>query len=99
MEEEIIKFKYDDKTLIYELTVNSNNAFDKAEFINKYTDYFIPYDYILGDISADILRLKGFNSSKNKNKNKYNDYKNIDKYIDKHCSLAKKYYILKKKKS
>ena len=48
----------------YEIIKNYKDAFDKEEFVTKYTDYFINYDYIAGDIAYGKLRLKGFYDEK-----------------------------------
>ena len=70
----------------YEVIKDENKAFDLEEFTNLYTDYFTPYDYILGDYSYGKLRLKGFFDPNNKKVNKINNYKDIDNYINKYCS-------------
>lgn len=80
----------------YELEKEYKNGFDKEEFINKYTDYFKDYDYILGDWSYGKLRLKGFCLPKNKKYKKINDIKTIDNYIKNRCSYECQYFILKK---
>lgn len=81
----------------YKLIENEKDAFNEEEFLNKCTDYFFPYDYILGDYAYGKLRLKGFNNKNNKNFNKYNDYKNIKKYIENDCAFGCAYFILEKK--
>ena len=35
----------------YKIITDYRNAFDKEEFLNKCTDYFMQYDYIVGDIA------------------------------------------------
>lgn len=80
----------------YKIITDYRNAFDKEEFLNKCTDYFMQYDYIVGDIAYSKLRLKGFNNKSNKNFNKINDYKNIEKYIKENCAFDCKYFILEK---
>ena len=80
----------------YELIKNYKDGFDKEEFINKYTDYFYDYDYIVGDIAYGKLRLKGFYDEKNKKVNKINNYKNVDSYLKNNCAVDCKYFILKK---
>ena len=82
----------------YELIKNYKEAFDKEEFLNKCTDYFYDYDYIVGDIAYGKLRLKGFYNEKSKKVNMINNFKNIDEYLKKYCAVACKYYILKKNK-
>jgi uncharacterized protein YutD len=80
----------------YELITNYKDGFDREEFINKYTDYFYDYDYIVGDIAYGKLRLKGFYDEKNKKVNKINNYKNLDNYLKNNCANDCKYFVLKK---
>ena len=80
----------------YELIVNYKDAFDKEEFINKCTDYFYDYDYIVGDIAYSKLRLKGFYDENNNKVNKINNYKNLNKYLEKNCAVDCKYFVVKK---
>ena len=56
----------------------------KEEFLEKCTDYFYDYDYIVGDIAYGKLRLKGFYDEKSKKVKKINNYKNIDEYLKKY---------------
>jgi len=83
--------------LDYEL-INDNNGFEEEEIINKATDYFMPYDYIVGDWAYNKLRLKGFCDKGNKIYKKVNDIKNLDKYISENCAYGCKYFVLKKLK-
>ena len=39
----------------YDIVKNYRDAFDKDEFIEKFTDYFNDYDYIVGDIAYCAL--------------------------------------------
>ncbi len=81
---------------IYELIVNYKDAFEKEEFINKCTDYFWNYDYIIGDIAYGKLRLKGFYDRNNKRVNSINNYDNRDRYLSNYCASDCKYFIVKK---
>ncbi len=81
---------------VYEIVKDEKNAIDESLLKDKLTDYFDDYDYILGDWAYGKLRLKGFNTKKNKNYNKYNDYVNIDKYIKDNCAYGCRHFILKK---
>ena len=65
----------------YELIKDYKEAFDKEEFLEKCTDYFYDYDYVVGDIAYGKLRLKGFYDEKSKKVNKINNFKNLDKYL------------------
>ena len=80
----------------YELITNYRNAFDNDEFEKRYTDYFEDYDYIVGDIAYNSLRLKGFYDDKNKKVNKINNYNDLDKYLKNNCANDCRYFVLKK---
>ena len=82
--------------LEYELIENYKEAFDLEEVTSKMTDYFEPYDYILGDIMYGKLRLKGFCKKENKKFNRINDYSCKDDYLKQNCPYVEKYFILKK---
>ena len=80
----------------YTLEKNYKDGFDLEELTNRYTDYFIDYDYILGDWAYNKLRLKGFCKKENKLFNEINDYNEIDKYIKENCAYECRYFIIKK---
>lgn len=82
----------------YELIKNYRDAFEKEEFVSKCTDYFIDYDYIVGDIAYSKLRLKGFYKSNNKKVNKINNYDNLEEYLKDNCAVDCRYFILKRSK-
>lgn len=80
----------------YELIENYKDGFDYELVKEMYTDYFEPYDYIIGDWSYGKIRLKGFCNKINKICNKSNDIKYKDEYIKDLCSYECKYFVLKK---
>lgn len=80
----------------YELIKNYKNGFEEETIREKFTDYFVPYDYVVGDWSYGTLRLKGFYDSKNKNCLKINDYNKLTNYLKENCSYDCKYFVLKK---
>ena len=82
--------------LKYKLIEDYREAFDKDLFLEKYTNYFENFDYIVGDIAYSKLRLKGFNKKDNKYYNKINDYNNVKKYLKENCAYDCKYFILEK---
>lgn len=79
----------------YTLEENYKDGFDLEELNKRFTDFFSPYDYVLGDWSYGSLRLKGF-YTKSKKKTKINDYKNIKSYISDYCAPDCSYFIIKK---
>lgn len=80
----------------YELIKDYKNGFEEDKVKEKLTDYFLAYDYVVGDWSYGSLRLKGFCDEKNKICNKINNYNNLDKYLKENCSYDCKYFVLKK---
>jgi uncharacterized protein YutD len=72
------------------------DAFDQTEVESKLTDYFDPYDYVVGDWSYGKLRLKGFCKKTNELLNKTNDYNNLDNYIKNNCAYGCKYFVLER---
>ena len=70
--------KYTFNNINYEIIKDYKNGFENEKVLEKLTDYFQDYDYILGDWAYGKLRLKGFNDKTNKNYSKVNDYEKID---------------------
>ena len=80
----------------YEIIKDYKNAYNEEDFKNKLTDYFYDYDYVVGDIAYDKLRLKGFYDDNNKKSNNINKYSSLDDYIKNSCAYDCKYFIAKK---
>jgi len=76
--------------------IEDKDGYDEQAVLDIITDYFIPYDYIIGDWAYNKLRLKGFCDKKNKVYNQTNDIQNKDKYIHDNCAYGCKYFVLKK---
>lgn len=77
----------------FELLKNYREAFDLTKFQERYVDVaFDKYMYIVGDMSSDILRLKGFNSDAQSK----NGFKHIPDYLNESCSFNCAYYVLKR---
>ena len=80
----------------YEIVKNVKDAVDTEVLKEKLTDYFEPYDYVVGDWAYGKLRLKGFYDSNNKNCKKINDIKELDNYINDMCAYGCRWFQLKK---
>lgn len=77
----------------FKLLTNIKDAWNKEEFERKYLDdYFTEDNYILGDISSSMLRLKGFKDGNNKQ----SALQVIDKYIVNDCAFHCPYYIVQR---
>ena len=81
---------------IYALIKDYKNGFDEEAIKEKLTDYFNNFDYVVGDWAYSKLRLKGFYNSKNKSVKDYNNYDNLDKYLEENCAVDAKYFVIKK---
>ncbi|MCF7926230.1 MAG: YutD family protein [Candidatus Izimaplasma sp.] len=71
----------------FELIKEYKEALEIQTFNDKYVNYLNRYKYIVGDYSADMLRLKGF-STKN--------YKTIPDYLMESCVPSAPYFVLKR---
>lgn len=80
----------------YEVVKDSHKVFSETETNEKCTDYFVSFDYILGDYAYDKLRLKGFYDENNPKVSKINNIKDLDTYIENYCAYGAKYFLLKK---
>ena len=80
----------------YEIVRNDDGCIDKDLLAEKITDYFDPFDYILGDFAYEKVRLKGFYDSKNKKVKEINNIEKMDDYIKDYCSFGSKIFLLKK---
>lgn len=78
---------------LYEVIKNVRNAFDIDKFQTAYLEeYFDSYQYIVGDIASNTLRLKGFSI----NPGKKNYYKFIPDYLTESCAYRGAYFILRR---
>lgn len=83
----------DTKFGTFELIENYKDAFDLIKFEDRYIEeVFDKYEYIVGDVSSEILRLKGFSNDNNSK----NSYKFIKDYLTEFCGINYPYYILKR---
>lgn len=83
----------------YEVKRNVGEAIDVEEIANCLTDYFDDFDFILGDYAYGKLRLKGFNTTENKNFKPYNDIATLDTYIKEHCAYGCRHFVISRIKS
>ncbi len=80
----------------YHILKNVKDAIDMQVLEEKITDYFNPYDYIVGDWAYGKIRLKGFNSKTNKNFKPINDIDKVDDYLKEQCAFGCSYFIIAK---
>lgn len=80
----------------YEIIKNYKDAFNQEEFTNLYTEYFEEYDYVVGDIAYNKLRLKGFYDENNKKVSSINNIANLNEYLKNNCANDCRYFVAKK---
>ena len=80
----------------YIVSKDENNVFDYETVKELFTDYFDTYDYVLGDIAYNKLRLKGFCNKDNKKCNSTNNIKDLDNYISNYCAYNSSWFLLEK---
>lgn len=81
----------------YEI-IKGEECFNLEETKYLFTEYFLDFDYILGDYSYGKLRLKGFKDSNNKDVKDINNIDNVDNYVKEYCAPFSKFFLLKKVK-
>lgn len=82
----------------YEVIKDENKVIVEQELIEKCTDYFEPFDYILGDYAYNKLRLKGFYEKNNPLVTEINNIEGLEDYVKNYCAYGAKYFLLKKRK-
>ena len=90
--------KYTFNNIEYELVEDKDQIFDYDQVQEMITDYFVDFDYILGDMTYGKIRFKGFNDKNNKNFKKINDISGLKDYLKNYCAYEAKYFLLKKSK-
>lgn len=77
----------------FELVKDYKEAFDLDMFVERYVPVaFNKYTYIVGDVSAEKLRLRGFN----KDPKSLNGFTRIPDYLNESCNFNCAYFILKR---
>lgn len=77
----------------FEIIKDYREAFNQEQFEERYVDVaFDKYQYIVGDISSGILRLKGFDDKLDSDQT----YKKIPDYLNEYTQVNSAYFILKR---
>ena len=71
----------------FEIIKDHREALEIKAFSDRYIDYLDRYEFIVGDISADMLRLKGFTNK---------TYHTIPDYLLESAAPNAPYFILKR---
>lgn len=80
----------------FELLSNHKESFDIVKFQDRYVpEIYDKYEYIVGDVSSDVLRLKGFYQDQSKEQS----IKEIPIHLSESVNYNAAYYILKRVKT
>lgn len=80
----------------YKIVEDYREAIDLEMIEARYSDFLEKYDYIVGDISYDKLRLRGFYYSKNKKVPIDMRISSLKDYLTEYCSFGCAYFVLER---
>lgn len=94
-------FRVDEQTLKlsqidYQIIENYQEAFDLEQMERRYSDYLLKYDYIVGDISYQKLRLRGFFENSRKGVPIDMKIAYLEDYLVEYCSFGSPYFVLER---
>lgn len=81
---------------MYELLENVKEGFNEEDFLARYSDILVKYDYIVGDWGYGQLRLKGFYDDKNQKSTFDTKISTLQDYLYEYCNFGCAYFIVKK---
>ena len=79
--------------LTLEIVEDFKDAFDEDKLAIRYTPLLAQYDYIVGDISAEQLRLKGFYNN-NRAVNNHDKIQSLQDYLYEYVNFGAPYFVL-----
>ncbi len=72
----------------FELVEDYRDAFDEEQFKKKYSEVLNKYDYIVGDIGYEKLRLTGFYRESKSKVERDKKYSAIQDYLYEYCNFG-----------
>ncbi|GEL16056.1 YutD family protein [Pediococcus cellicola] len=79
----------------YQMAKNIRDAFDREQLAERFSPVLSKYDYIVGDIGYEQLRLKGFYSDQDRHAPDDEKQSAIEDYLLEYCNFGCAYFILK----
>lgn len=80
----------------YEIVEDHKEALDLEVLEQRYSDIFEKYDYMIGDISRNQLRLRGFYEDDNDSVPIDMKISSLEDYLAEYCSFGCPYFVLKR---
>lgn len=78
----------------YRILANFRDALDEQLLMKKFDPYLEKYDFIVGDVSSEKLRLKGFYRSSSDKINLDKRFDFVDDYLAEYLNPGVAYFIL-----
>lgn len=88
--------RYEFSGVEFQLIENYQDAFDLEMMEHRYTDYLLKFDYIVGDISYEKLRLRGFFTDSRKSVPLDMKISNLEDYLTEYCSFGSPYFVFER---
>ena len=94
-------FRVDNETyrfndIEFKLIEDYREAFDIEMMENRFTDYLLKYDYIVGDIAYEKLRLRGFFDDHRKGVPIDMKISNLEDYLVEYCNFGCQYFVFER---
>ncbi|KKK34095.1 hypothetical protein WN59_10925 [Salinicoccus sediminis] len=80
----------------FEIIENYRDAFDEEQFRDKYSEVLNKYDYIVGDIGYEKLRLAGFFRDDKAKADRDKKFSAVQDYLYEYCNFGCAYFVLRK---
>ncbi len=80
----------------YKLIENHRDAFDIERMEERFTDYLFKYDYIVGDIAYEKLRLRGFFDDGRKGVPIDMKISHLEDYLIEYCNFGCQYFVFER---
>ncbi|WP_347297446.1 YutD family protein [Dolosigranulum savutiense] len=80
----------------YEIMQDVKEALDLTRLENRYTEFFEKYDYIVGDLSREALRLRGFYADHQRKVPVDMRISYLEDYLAEFCNFGCPYFVLKR---
>lgn len=84
------------KDVEYKLIEDYKEAFDIEMMEERFTDYLLKYDYIVGDIAYEKLRLRGFFEDYRKGVPVDMKISNLEDYLVEYCNFGCQYFVFER---
>lgn len=79
----------------YELLVNFHDGFDIEKLEERFSEILTKYDYVVGDMGFDQLRLHGFYKSGSKKGLPAQNIDRLQDYLFEYCNFGCPYFVLR----